>query len=74
VNQNYISYQVQMHTMYIAKTGVSFRHLLRHRNSASADTFKCENDTFMCENDTPFILLSVGNDTLSVFLILLSVF
>jgi hypothetical protein len=37
------------------------------------DTFKCENDTFKCENDTPFILSSVENDSLSVFLILLSV-
>jgi hypothetical protein len=35
--------------------------------------FKCENDTFKCENDTLFILSSVGNDSLSVFLILLSV-
>jgi hypothetical protein len=35
--------------------------------------FKCGNDTFKCENDTPFILSSVGNDSLSVFLILLSV-
>jgi hypothetical protein len=37
------------------------------------DTFKCENDTFKCENDSPFILSSGGNDSLSVFLILLSV-
>jgi hypothetical protein len=35
--------------------------------------FKCENDTFKCENDTAFILSSVGNDSLSVCLILWSV-
>jgi hypothetical protein len=66
-----LSDNTQKQILYTVKTGVSFRHLLRHRNSASAsvissvkttlfkcenDTYKCENDTVKCENDTPFIL------------------
>jgi hypothetical protein len=57
--------------IYTIKTGVSFRHLLRHRNSVLASVISTLNGvcsrvkTFKCENDTSFILSSVENDILT---------